>query len=130
MPGVPLCTLRTYQPTSTTVRFTVSTRAAPEQFVGRVTHYLLLAGRIVLASIVLLILWMKWQNMLQHSPHLPSLLAQSGLDFVMKWIAERVPGQYLVPVALLLLWIIVQRGYKGKCSHSHLTRRRISKEVQ
>ena len=114
MPGVPLCTLRTYQPTPTTVRFTVSTRAAPEQFVGQVTHYLLLAGRIVLASIVLSILWMKWQNMLQYSPHLPSVLTQSGLDYSMKWIVERVAAQYLFPVALLFLWIIVQRGYKGK----------------
>lgn len=118
MPGVPLCTLRTYQPTPTTVRFTVSTRAAPEQFVGRLAHYLLLAGRLVLGTIILLILWMKWQNLLQHSWHLPSGLAQSGPGSTMKWIAEQVPARYLVPVALLFLWIIVQRGYKGKCSHN------------
>src|SRR5579871_1646998 len=117
MPGVPLCTLRTYQPTPTTVRFTVSTRAAPEQFVGRCVHYLLLAGRLLLASIVLLILWIKWQNILQHSLHLPSVLAQSGLGYSMKWIAEQIPARYLVPVALLFLWVIVQRGYKGKYSY-------------
>src|SRR5947207_2441165 len=114
MPGVPLCTLRTYQPTPTTIRFTVSTRAAPEQFVGRFAHYLLLAGRLVLGSIVLLMLWIEWQNILQHSSHLPSFVAQSGPGYAMKWITDTIPARYLVPLALIFLWIIVQRGYKGK----------------
>lgn len=111
--GVPQCTLRIYQPTPTTVRFTVSTRPAPERFLGCVTRYLLLGGRILFASIVFFTLWMKWLVMHQSSAPILAMLNRSSFGHGIKCIAERVPTLYLLPVALLITWVIVQRGYKG-----------------
>lgn len=112
--GVPQCMLRIYQPTPTTVRFTVSTRASPERFLGQVPHYLLLAGRILVASVVLFTLWMKWLVLHQSTAPIPLMLVSSPSGYAIKCIAESIPAQYLLPVALLIMWIIVQRGYKGK----------------
>lgn len=112
--GVPQCTLRIYQPTPTTVRFTVSTRASPERFLGQVTHYLLLAGRVLVASIVLFTLWMKWLVLHQSTKPIPAMLKCSPPGYGIMWIAERVQTPHLLPVALLIMWVIVQRGYKGK----------------
>ena len=111
--GVPQCTLRTYQPTPTTVRFTVSTRAAPERVVGQVKHYLLLAGRILIASILSFILWMKWVVLSQDPEAVPTMLQHSTCGQLALWTAEHVPSLYLLPMAFLITLAIVQRGYKG-----------------
>jgi hypothetical protein len=111
--GVPQCTLRTYQPTLTTVRFTVSTRAAPERVVGQVKHYLLVAGRILVVSILIFILWIKWLVVYQVPDAVPAVLQYSTCGQMALWIAERVPSVYLLPIAFLITLAIVQRGYKG-----------------
>ena len=112
--GVPQCTLRIYQPTPTTVRFTVSTRGAPERFLGRITHYVLLVVRIAIAATLVLILWVKWLALHPKTRVVPQLLERFGPGYGLTWVADRVPAMYLLPAALLITWVIVQRGYRGR----------------
>jgi hypothetical protein len=57
---------------------------------------------------------MEWLVLHQSTKPIPVMLKSSAPGYGIMWIAERVPTPYLLPVALLIMWIIVQRGYKGK----------------
>src|ERR1700759_485536 len=113
---VPNCNLRTHRPTPTTASYTVSTRAPLDTVPARLFHYSTLAARILVASLIVFVVWMKF---LAVYPNLQwpggenalrdSALAQAGFD-----VLAGVPSLYLAPAACAGLWICSWRGYTGK----------------
>jgi hypothetical protein len=103
------CVLRTRRPSPTTVSFTVSTRS-PQRAPARILHHALLLLRFLAACEILLLLWYKYATSVGSIPpwissSVPGATAQS--------FARSLPGRYLVPGALVCLWILTKRGYTG-----------------
>jgi phosphatidylinositol N-acetylglucosaminyltransferase subunit H len=111
----PICTLRTQRPTPTTASFVVSTASHIESFSGQFLHYVLLFLRFLLASNILLILAVKWDE-LYATPGkqwLPDGIYQYPPGWFSMLVAQSMPTIYLVPISLVCLWLLVQRGYTG-----------------
>lgn len=112
MPGIPNCRLQTYRPTSTTVRFTVSTRAPIDTFAKTLYHHVLLALRFALIISIVLILVIKW--VLSYTANNPPVwLADPTLQTWVLPFARNMRSDYFFPAAVFCLWLLVQRGYKG-----------------
>jgi hypothetical protein len=111
----PICNLRVTRPTSTTISFTVSTRRPLETVTARVLHYLSICIRVLIASAVLLILWMKWDLLYPSAeePGVPTWIASSLPGAAAILIAHKVMARYLVPLSGLALWACARRGYTG-----------------
>src|SRR5690349_17983565 len=111
MPGVPACTLRTRRPTPTTVSFTVSSRPPLDTWPARLIYYSLLLVRIVMGSLIILLLWEKWSLISpgeNGSDVLPFRLSNSTPAFIARTIAAQINAAYLLPVAFVALWGVVQ----------------------
>jgi hypothetical protein len=90
------------------VSFTVSTRS-PQGAGARAIHHVLLLLRFLTACEILLLVWYKWATFVSIPPWIESSVPGTTAAF----FARSLPARYLMPGALLFLWILTQRGYTG-----------------
>ena len=102
------CVLRTRRPSPTTVSFTVSTRS-PQGAGARILHHALLLLRFLTACEILLLVWYKWATFVSIPPWILSSIPGTAAAL----FARSLPARYLMPAALILLWILTKRGYTG-----------------
>src|ERR1700744_6579981 len=95
------CVLRPRRPSPTTVSFTVSTRS-PQGPGARVLHHALLVLRFLVACEILLLVWYKWATFVS----IPAWISSSVLGMAAAKFAGSMPARYLVPAAMILLWIL------------------------
>lgn len=105
--GPPVQTLYTLQPTPATVCYTVSTRKAATTPAGRLRWYGAIALRLVVGLGVGVVLWIRGRAALGMR------LARGEVLCALVEMIETLPWQYLVPVALLVPYLALRRGYKG-----------------
>ncbi|KAF2683095.1 hypothetical protein K458DRAFT_341006 [Lentithecium fluviatile CBS 122367] len=105
-------TLRTLQPTPSTVSYTVSTRPLSRTLPAILAFYIGVAVRILLGASTLVLLWTKWRVSSAKSTGLLSWVFRAAGEESLARFAESLPWKYLAPSALLLLWLVLQRGYK------------------
>jgi len=111
----PVCSLRVLRPTPTTVSFTVSTREPLDSIAARILHPAILLVRLLLVFEILIVLWVEWDLLFgpATSYQVPVWLTNSPVGWEATSLVTAVPGQYLVPVLLVCVWILIQRGYTG-----------------
>lgn len=106
-------TLTTFQPTSSTISFTVFTRPVPKTLPALLGFYLSILVRGLIGAFTLVILLLKWRASFEKST--AALQWVFGLVFE-AWLVkttETLQWRYLAPGALLTLWLVFRRGYTG-----------------
>ncbi|KAF2791249.1 hypothetical protein K505DRAFT_409334 [Melanomma pulvis-pyrius CBS 109.77] len=104
-------TLTTFQPTSSTISFTVSTRPVPKTLPALLGFYLSILVRGLIGAFTLVILLLKSRAGFEQSTK--ALQWVFGLVFE-TWLVkttETLQWRYLAPGALLMLWLVFRRGY-------------------
>lgn len=109
----PTQTLRTLQPTPSTVSFTVSTRPVPATVAAKLSYYVGLLTRLMLGACVLLLLWTKWRiSYGQSTDTLLFLLGGPQTAALLKGVGGLWWG-YVGPGAIMVLYLVLRRGYTG-----------------
>jgi phosphatidylinositol glycan class H protein len=109
----PTQTLRTLQPTPSTVSFTVSTRPVPATLAAKLSYYVGLLTRLMLGACVLLFLWTKWcTSYSQSTDTLLFLLGGPRTAALLEGIGGLWWG-YAGPGAITVLYLVLRRGYTG-----------------
>lgn len=121
----PAQTLRTLQPTPSTVSYTVSTRPAQKKVIASLAHYAGLLFRVAVGLATVLFLWVKWSVTFEKST--------STLGWVLgdRYVAQLLQlgavcqWRYLGPAAAFILFLVFRRNYTGTvpCSHPENTAR-------
>lgn len=106
-------TLQSLQPTLSTVLYTVSTRPVSRSLPAILAFYIGIAVRTILGASALVLLWTKWRVSSAKSTMLLSWVFGSVGEQSLVQFVETLPWRYLAPSALLVLWLVLQRGYKG-----------------
>jgi hypothetical protein len=111
----PLCSLHTARPTPTTLSFTVSTRTPLQSIGWRIFYRFVLILRLIFVCQILLLLWIKWEFTFESASlkGIPLWLIDSAPGRIGTRLVTAIPGQYLVPLCLFCLWVLVKRGYTG-----------------
>ncbi|KZM18904.1 uncharacterized protein EKO05_0010379 [Ascochyta rabiei] len=107
----PAQTLRTLQPTPSTVSFTVSTRPTPATVAAKLRYYAGLLIRIVAGALALTTLWAKWR--ITHGRSTDILLWTLGGPQTAA-LLEAIGGlgwQFVAPGAMVVLFVVLRRGY-------------------
>ncbi|KAI8930843.1 hypothetical protein NX059_011863 [Plenodomus lindquistii] len=107
----PAQTLRTLQPTPSTIQYTVSTRRVADTFPAKVGHYIAVTTRIVVGLATVLLLWAKCRT--SHEPSLSFLRWTSNTAWEARLfaLAESYQWRYLTPVSIILLYLVLKRNY-------------------
>lgn len=113
--------LRVHGPTSTTVSFTVSTRAPPDTIAAWTLQTLATIIRIAVSSAVLFVLWAKWftsstaesNGGLFDLINLQSLMLATPVGHQAQMVSSMVEWRILAPIGAALLWVATRRGYTG-----------------
>jgi phosphatidylinositol glycan class H protein len=109
----PSQTLHSLQPTPSTASYTVSTRQQSRSLPARLAFYVGIAVRVLIGISAFVLLWTKWRvSSAKSTAVLLWLCGRAGEDSLVE-LAERLEWRYLAPGALLLFYLILQRGYKG-----------------
>jgi hypothetical protein len=87
---------------------------------------LTLAARVVIASLILLLLWMKWLTAYPNYQWtgVENALRSSALGQACLRFGEGISGVYLVPAVLMGLYVCSWRGYTGTKIEFHFYLRR------
>lgn len=110
----PKQTLRTLQPTPSTVSYTVSTRPVPKTLPAILGFYIGIPVRILIGIGTLVVLWTKWRVSTTKSTGLLLwMFGNAGKEQLVK-VADMSQWRYLAPGALLVLYLVFHRGYTGK----------------
>jgi hypothetical protein len=105
--------LRSLRPTPSTVSYTVSTRQQSRSLPARLAFYIGIAVRILIGISALVLLWTKWRvSSVKSTAVLLWLCGGTGEEALVE-LAQRLEWQYLAPGALLVFYLVLQRGYKG-----------------
>ncbi|KAF2832384.1 hypothetical protein CC86DRAFT_313370 [Ophiobolus disseminans] len=107
----PAQTLRTLQPTSSTVSYTVSTRPVPRTIPAICLHYISILVRVVLGLATVLLLWMKWRVTNGNLSYIEVQISSSLKDWQVDRFAEACRWKYLIPGALVILFLVFRRNY-------------------
>lgn len=108
----PKQTLRTVQPTPSTVCYTVSTRSDPQTVPAQLVHYVSIVLRIVLGVCALLVLLAKWELSFGKRRFVTQGLNADNAPLAMR-LVEEGQWRYIVCGALVTLWLVLRRGYTG-----------------
>ncbi|KAL6707280.1 hypothetical protein ACN47E_004268 [Coniothyrium glycines] len=110
--------LQTLQPTSSTVRYTVSTRSIPETLPAIIAHYASITLRIIFGIATILLVWAKWaadpaygyRLGFMHKPWIHLLMADTKEAALLSFLYS-CKWAYLLPAATIVLYLVVRRGY-------------------
>ena len=109
--------LHSLQPTPSTVSYTVSTRRVSTTLPAILAFHIGIAARILVGASALVLLWTKWLvSSARSTVIILWICGRAGEDALVE-LVESLPWRYLAPSTLLLIWFVLQRGYKGRsCS--------------
>lgn len=109
----PSQTLTTFQPTSSTISFTVSTRPVPKTLPAIVGFYISILVRLLIGALTFATLWTKWRSRSEEST--AALEWAFGHVFEAWFIKtlETIQWRYLAPIAMLITFMVFRRGYTG-----------------
>lgn len=107
-------TLTTLQPTSSTVRFTVSTRPVPKTLPALLAYYVSLLLKAVIGALALAILLLKWELRSAHDGTMARAIG--GDDTWLARLVHTLQWRYLLPSGILILYLVLRRGYTGTVS--------------
>ncbi|KAF2743791.1 hypothetical protein M011DRAFT_450681 [Sporormia fimetaria CBS 119925] len=105
----PKLVMSVFQPTTSTIRYAISTHPPPTSVLGRVWVYVLMFLRIALGVLALGVVGVKWD--LTRPRSWVSKMVR-GEDAA--WLAEQLVGlqwRYLLPVAAVVVYLVLRRGY-------------------
>ena len=109
----PAQTLHALQPTPATITYTVSTRSVSKTLPAHVGYYVGILVRTFSGLTSGLLLWMKWQiTNNQPTLFLQAALSSEGEGQLVK-LVESFQWRYLIPSALLTLFLVFRRNYTG-----------------
>lgn len=109
----PAQTLTTFQPTPSTISFSVSTRPVPKTLPALLRFYVSVLVRIIAGIAALTALWTKWRiDNSKETVMLGQLLGYAVETWLVQ-IVQATQWRYLAPGALATLWAVVRRGYTG-----------------
>jgi phosphatidylinositol glycan class H protein len=114
--------LRVLQPTGATVSYTVSTRTLPKTLPARLAQYIGIILRTVTSLSAAILLLLKWR--LTEYEKMPSVLIRlldPIKDMQLLQLVETWQWTYLVPSALVVMFLALRRGYTGSFLHSSLS---------
>jgi phosphatidylinositol glycan class H protein len=117
----PVQTLRTLQPTSSTITYTISTRPVRKTLPAEVGYYTAILFRILLGLSTVLLLWTKWRITYDLSTHNVQQIFGSAQTAQLVQLASQCQWRYLAPFSMIILVLVFRRGYTGTLpSHSLL----------
>ena len=111
--GPPTQVLRTLQPTSSTVSFTVSTRPVPLTVTARLRYYASILTRFLIGTCVLVVLWIRWSISYGESTNILLWIFGGPQTALLLKIVGAWGWHYIVPGALAMLFMVLRRGYTG-----------------
>lgn len=112
----PSQTLTVLHPTSSTVSFTVSTRPVPKTLTAILGFYLSIFVRCLAGTIILVVLWAKWQIGPRNSTDAFLWVVGDASEAWLLKSVEPLQWRYLAPGAVFVFWFVFRRGYTGKFS--------------
>lgn len=113
--------LRTLQPTSSTVSYTVSTRPVLRTIPATYLRYTSILFRIAFGLATTLLLWVKWRvTNAKLSYHQVQLLRWG--DWQLDKFAEACQWTYLLPSAFVVFFLVFRRNYIGTPPPTHFHR--------
>lgn len=124
----PVQTLRVLQPTSSIAQYTVTTRPVPQTIPTILGHYVGLAVKILVGIQTVLLVLAKWASdptygrYYQASSWMSPLLDNIWGTALLR-LLHLCEWTYLVPCALVILYLVIRRGYTGMLpqhNHHHL----------
>ncbi|KAF2873548.1 GPI-GlcNAc transferase complex, PIG-H component-domain-containing protein [Massariosphaeria phaeospora] len=107
----PSHTLRTFQPTPSTISYTVSTRPVPKTLPALLALYISVLVRIVVGALVAGTLWVKWHVSSGRATEWLGELFGSTSEAWLVRATEMLPWRYLAPGSAVLLYMVLKRGY-------------------
>ncbi|KAH9875577.1 hypothetical protein IAQ61_003041 [Plenodomus lingam] len=107
----PAQTLRTLQPTPSTIQYTVSTRRVADTFPSILSHYSGIALRFVVGLIAVLILWTKYHTAYEPASALLRWTLNTAWETHLIALVHRCQWRYLAPLSLFLLFLVFRRNY-------------------
>jgi phosphatidylinositol glycan class H protein len=121
----PVQVLRTLQPTSSTVSYTISTCSASNTIPAKIAVYTGLLIRILAGLSTALLLWIvaRPSNSQIHDV-LPYILG-SHKTWQLFAFADTCQWTYLVPSAVVVFFLVFRRNYTGTSSPSTISRRSV-----
>ncbi|KAF1939495.1 hypothetical protein EJ02DRAFT_256263 [Clathrospora elynae] len=106
----PAQTLRTLQPTSSTITYTVSTRHEPNALPAKLGYCVGILLRVLLGLSTVVLLWTKWRVTSERSTS--ALQWVGGIrEAQLVKLAENCNWRYIGPSALGVLFLVFRRGY-------------------
>ena len=117
----PAQTLRTLQPTSTTISYTVSTRSIPRTVSSRVLYYVGILLRVGLGVTTTLLLWLKWRTANEKLYLYEGMVIELLKSWRIDGLAEACHWRYLIPGAMAILFLVFRRNYTGTSPHSQIS---------
>jgi hypothetical protein len=110
----PAQSLRTLQPTSSTITYTVSSRPVPSTLPAKAIHYISILLRVLCGFAALVALWAKWfVKEVQSIEYLRAVVGGTEKEAqIIKFIAS-CPWICLAPGVAAVLFLVFRRGYTG-----------------
>lgn len=109
----PTQTLHTLRPTPSTISLTVSTRPVRTTLAAKLVHYVAVLTRVLLGVSTLFVVWTKYQLSAGQTADI-SLWLLGGPTTTRFLRALGLAGwTYVVPGSLLVLFLVLRRGYTG-----------------
>lgn len=109
----PAQTLQTLQPTSTTASYTVSTRPVPRTISARLFRYISILLRVAVLLATLFLLWAKWRVSNEKLLYVERQIMEVLKEWQMDTVVEACQWRYIVPGALVTLFLVFRRNYTG-----------------
>lgn len=109
----PSQTLRTLQPTLSTIQYTVSTRPVPQTIPAILGHYISILVRVLVGLATVLLLWTKWRTTFEQPTSILLWTLGTAREAKLLALAETCQWRYIAPSALAVLFLVFRRGYTG-----------------
>jgi phosphatidylinositol glycan class H protein len=115
-------TLHILAPTPSTVSFTVSTCPVPTTLAAKLGHYVGILTRLLVGLCTLALLWIKWSLGYGSTPSTEALLWVLGGPQTARLLKAvgGVAWVYAGPAAMVVLFVVLRRGYTGTSNPSLL----------
>ncbi|KAF2848421.1 hypothetical protein T440DRAFT_470279 [Plenodomus tracheiphilus IPT5] len=104
-------TLRTLQPTPSTIQYTVSTRTVADTIPAVLSHYFSIALRIIVGLATVLLAWAKCRTSFELPPTILQWTSNTAWEAHFLALAQRCHWRFLGPTSLFLLYLIFKRNY-------------------
>jgi phosphatidylinositol glycan class H protein len=109
----PAYTLRTLQPTSSTVSYNVSTRPSRKTLLADLSHFVGILFRIIVGLATVSLLYTKWRIAFEKPTAVLLWVIGSERTDVLLGFAEACQWRFLAPSAVALLFLVFRRNYTG-----------------